>query len=90
MVKEKAKVLITKGAVIHEPGNSTKNKTGNWRILKPVKDSKKCTKCGLCWMYCPENAIDEKFRIDMDDCKGCGICARECPFGAIHMEKEEK
>jgi len=84
------KLKFNKGAVILEPGNSVNNKTGNWRVLKPVKDNKKCTKCSFCWMFCPDIAIDEKFEINYDYCKGCGICARQCPFGAIHMEKEEK
>lgn len=81
---------ITTGAVIHEPGSSAKNKTGNWRTLKPVKDNSKCTKCGLCWMFCPDNAINEKLEINYDYCKGCGICAKECPLKAIKMEQEEK
>ena len=78
------------GAVITEPGNSVKNKTGGWRSLKPIKDKSKCTKCGICWQFCPENCINEKFEIDYKYCKGCGICAKECVFHAIRMEKEEK
>ena len=84
------KIKITKGGAIKEPGNSVKNKTGDWRVLMPVKDNKKCTNCGFCWMFCPENAIDENFEINYDYCKGCGICVKECPFGALQMEKEEK
>lgn len=77
-------------AIITEPGNSEKNKTGGWRTLKPIKDDEKCKNCGICWQFCPETAIDEKFNINYDYCKGCGICARECPFKAIEMVKEEK
>ena len=81
---------ISIGANIKEPGNSKKNKTGSWRSFRPIKDKSKCTKCGLCWLFCPENAINEKFEINYDYCKGCGICANECPFKAIRMEKEKK
>ena len=77
-------------ATISTPGNSAKNKTGGWRTMKPIKDDKKCTDCGICWQFCPEMAINTKFDIDYDYCKGCGICAQECPFKAIVMEKEEK
>jgi pyruvate ferredoxin oxidoreductase delta subunit len=78
------------GAVITEPGNSLRNKTGNWRVMKPVRDPKKCTSCGFCWMFCPDMAVSEKFEINYDYCKGCGICVKQCPFGAITMEKESK
>lgn len=78
------------GAVITEPGSSTRYKTGDWRTLKPVRDKNSCTKCGLCWLYCPDSAIDENFDIDYDYCKGCGICAKECPVKAVTMLKEEK
>ncbi len=86
----KKKLKFNHAAIITEPGNSQENKTGNWRVLKPVKDDSKCTNCSFCWMFCPDMAIDEKFNINYDYCKGCGICARQCPFRAIIMEKEEK
>ena len=90
--KEKTKLPV--GAVISDAGNSVKNKTGSWRSLKPVIDYKKCNKCKVCWMYCPDNAIktlkDGSVEIDYDYCKGCGICANECKVKAIIMEVEEK
>ena len=69
------------------------NHTGDWRSQRPERDAEKCTNCGICWMYCPDNAIlpvENSFRICYDYCKGCGICARECPAGAISMAKEIK
>jgi pyruvate ferredoxin oxidoreductase delta subunit len=77
-------------ANILEPGNSIKNKTGGWRTMKPLRDKAKCTKCGICWQFCPDAAINEDFEVNYDYCKGCGICAKECPFNAIQMVKEEK
>lgn len=84
------KPKITIGAVIEEPGSTIKNKTGGWRSFRPVRDKEKCTKCGLCWKFCPDNAINEDFDVNYDYCKGCGICANICPFKAIKMVKEEK
>lgn len=64
--------------------------TGSWRSHRPVVDNKKCKKCQLCWVYCPEAVIDRhEITIDYRYCKGCGVCAKECPAGAISMEKEE-
>lgn len=66
--------------------------TGDWRGEdKPNLDSDKCTRCLLCWVYCPDAAInfDQKdVTINYDYCKGCGICATECPVNAITMIKE--
>lgn len=68
------------------------NHTGSWSIFRPGVDQDKCTKCGLCVIYCPEAAIemtDEGTVVDYDYCKGCGICGNECPAGAITMERGE-
>jgi pyruvate ferredoxin oxidoreductase delta subunit len=83
---------LTIGAVIVEPGNAAKNKTGSWRAFRPIIDVEKCTGCGLCSIYCPEPAIHKgkPAKIDYDYCKGCGICANECPFHAITMVPEGK
>ena len=81
------------GAVITEPGNTKKTKTGGWRTYKPVVDKSMCKKCGQCAEFCPEGAItitESGAEIDYDYCKGCGICAKECPLKGIKMELEEK
>ena len=70
-----------------------KNQTGEWRSQRPVLDPEKCSGCGICWMYCPDNAVETEggsFKISYTYCKGCGICASECPQGAISIEKEER
>jgi 2-oxoacid:acceptor oxidoreductase delta subunit (pyruvate/2-ketoisovalerate family) len=69
------------------------NETGEWRSQRPVLDPEKCNRCGLCWMYCPDNAVvveGGSYQICLKYCKGCGICAQECPKGAISIEKEER
>ncbi|MBN2232642.1 MAG: FAD-dependent oxidoreductase [Deltaproteobacteria bacterium] len=54
-----------------------------------------CTACGLCWFFCPDQAvvIDQRgvepvVRFDYDHCKGCGLCAASCPRGVIDMEED--
>jgi len=96
--KDRPKVLIYKNwkdlppIPISFPDNIMQ--TGDWRSFKPVLDKSKCTKCGLCWLYCPEGVIthgsDGYFEIDYKFCKGCGICCNECPNDAMKMEKEQE
>ena len=65
--------------------------TGSWRTSRPVVNLEKCNRCGLCFVFCPPQCIDqdgEKFIPDMEFCKGCGVCAKECPKGAITMTPE--
>lgn len=72
---------------------SLEYKTGSWRVFKPAIDYKLCTRCYLCEIYCPDDAVkidsDGAVIIDYDYCKGCGICAKECPVKAIKMVVEE-
>lgn len=78
------RVLVV--SVADEPGNSRYNKTGRWRYYDLRVDTAKCTKCGLCSLWCPDAAIyevDGAYTIDGDYCKGCGICMNECPRQAI-------
>jgi len=69
---------------------STEYITGDWRTFKPVRDLEKCNKCLICFIQCPDGAIQWKSEIEdiefnYDYCKGCGICANECPKKAIEM-----
>lgn len=77
-----------------EAGSSKKFKTGDWRALRPVWDSKKCTHCMFCVVYCPDNCIptknDKRLETNFDYCKGCGICMQICPVKCIKMEEEAK
>lgn len=76
------------------PTEGSAGLTGNWRTRRPVIVDSKCTKCNLCWLYCPEGTIVRvKGKIpviDLNYCKGCGVCANECPSKAIEMEDESK
>ncbi len=73
---------------VSEIKEAAAGKTGKWRTFRPVKDPEKCNSCFLCWIYCPESAIDQDLEINYEYCKGCGICANECPKKAIEMVKE--
>ena len=82
-------IKSSKGALVFVPGWSEENLTGSWRIHKPIVNPEKCTKCNICWLYCPDGVITkDKIEINYNYCKGCGICAEECPVDAIIMSKE--
>lgn len=78
--------------IVDQPGNTVEVETGTWRALRPVLDPSKCIKCLICWVYCPDLAIerleDDSVKINYYYCKGCGICAEECPTKAIQMVEE--
>jgi pyruvate ferredoxin oxidoreductase delta subunit len=82
------------GNIVTEAGSATLRKTGDWRAQRPVVDREKCNKCGLCWLNCPDAAIEPLengyYEPDLFYCKGCGICANVCPKDAISMIEEEE
>jgi pyruvate ferredoxin oxidoreductase delta subunit len=70
-------------------------RTGDWRTYRPVIDPVKCSKCGFCYLYCPEGVIEfdentKTYVIDYEYCKGCGICAKQCPKKCITFDREQK
>ncbi len=85
--------MQTSPSVFHV-GNATARHTGSWRFERPVINNDACTRCGLCFVRCPDGAIsldDEGFPIiDYDHCKGCMICHQICPLQAIHSQQETR
>ena len=85
--------VLATPSVLHA-GNAVARQTGSWRVERPVVDRDICTRCGLCFVRCPDGAIaldDEGFPvIDYDHCKGCMICQQICPLRAIESEKETR
>lgn len=81
---------ILEGAIVDTPGKSKDYHTGDWRSQIPEYYKDKCSKCGLCYVFCPDAAItveaDGFVKFNYDYCKGCGICAKECPKDAIAMK----
>lgn len=80
------------GIAVHDAGNAVAYQTGDWKSRRPILDKSKCSKCGMCFLYCPEGCIrpdDEGWFVsDLAYCKGCGVCASECPKKAIAMVTE--
>ena len=85
---------LNPGSIVTEPGNASQYKTGDWRSQRPIFDSHKCIKCGLCSIFCPEGCVEQNaegyVEANLFYCKGCGICARECWTQAITMIEEEE
>ncbi len=79
---------------ITSPGNSNIRRTGDWSIYKPVIDYDKCTKCMICYVYCPDSAItiDKSGYpvVNYNACKGCNICYTECPTKTITIARRIK
>ncbi|MFQ5791044.1 MAG: 2-oxoacid:acceptor oxidoreductase family protein [Acidobacteriota bacterium] len=79
---------------IYAAANTAERKTGSWRQFRPVLDLDQCSRCWLCFVWCPDGAIslDDEDRplLDYDLCKGCLLCAQECPTHAFHIEKESR
>ena len=62
--------------------------TSNWRIVRPVIDHEKCTRCFTCYIACPDscwsyNEKEEQMEWNWKFCKGCQICINECPADAL-------
>jgi hypothetical protein len=56
---------------------------------KPKIAKKKCTACGTCITWCPQDAItlvDEVAVIDARLCIGCGECLAMCRFDAVKYD----
>lgn len=97
MIKNEREVTwknVTTGTIVTEPGSARQYETGGWRSRRPILDLSKCNKCGLCYIFCPDMAIDMEAEgyptVSMFYCKGCGICAAECPKDVITMVEENE
>jgi 2-oxoacid:acceptor oxidoreductase delta subunit (pyruvate/2-ketoisovalerate family) len=67
--------------------------TSNWRIVRPVIDDEKCTRCLSCYISCPDscwsfNEKAEKMEWNWKFCKGCQVCINECPADALKAVPE--
>jgi uncharacterized protein len=65
---------------------SRKGKMEQHSTAKPKIVKKKCTGCGTCVKWCPQEAItlvDEQAVIASQKCIGCGECLAMCRFDAV-------
>jgi pyruvate ferredoxin oxidoreductase gamma subunit len=80
------------GPTITRGNTATMRQTGSWRTERPEIDLRRCKRCFLCYLYCPESAMrldNENYpHIDYEHCKGCMICYTECPGNAIAAKVE--
>jgi len=66
--------------------------TEGWRVFRPEIELARCTRCFLCFVLCPEGAIELDAQhypvVDYAHCKGCLVCVTECPPKAIAEVRE--
>ncbi len=58
-------------------------------VMKPEIIRDKCTGCGICIKWCPQDTItmeDGKAFIHSENCIGCGECLAVCQFGAVKFD----
>ncbi|HZR96699.1 MAG TPA: 4Fe-4S dicluster-binding protein [Gaiellaceae bacterium] len=77
-----------------DPAVAPQLRTGGWRTgVRPDVELERCIDCLLCWLYCPDSAVQldgTAFAgFDYDVCKGCELCAEVCPTGAIEMVADD-
>lgn len=68
---------------------SRKGKLAQHSTAKPTIVKKKCTGCGTCIKWCPQEAISldgKKAAIDSGECIGCGECLAMCRFDAVEFD----
>ncbi len=54
---------------------------------RPVIDSERCVRCGMCAETCRYGAIDRDLGVDHFSCESCGVCHWVCPEHAISMRE---
>lgn len=65
---------------------SRRGKMAQHSTAKPTIAAEKCTGCGTCVKWCPEEAIamvEEVAVIDDERCIGCGECLAMCRFDSV-------
>lgn len=68
----------------------TRRSLKNAFTTKPVINSRRCTRCGVCQGHCPQAAIlshGKRLEIDYRRCIRCFCCQEFCPQGAITVGK---
>ncbi len=80
------------GGVVR-PDPAERPRTGGWRTgVRPQVELDACVNCLLCWVYCPDSAVntsDGAFAgFDLDRLQGLRDLRDRLPTGAIEMVPE--
>jgi hypothetical protein len=87
-------LLAAFGGAIKNVAMGLSSRAGKLRqhaASKPRVDARRCTACGTCAEWCPQDAIavERAAHIDQQLCIGCGECAAVCPEGAVQIAWDE-
>jgi uncharacterized Fe-S center protein len=83
------------GAAIKNMGMGCASRAGKLdqhSTVRPRVNARQCRNCGLCFEFCPAEAIvqaEGHVTIDAGKCIGCGECLVICKPGAIKMKWDE-
>ena len=69
--------------------SSRMGKMAQHSVMSPEIIQSKCTGCGICIKWCPQNTItmeNGKAYIHKENCIGCGECLAVCQFGAVRFD----
>ena len=68
---------------------SRRGKLKQHSVMSPEINAQKCTACGMCIEWCPQDTItleNEKAYIHKENCIGCGECLAVCKYGAVMFD----
>jgi hypothetical protein len=80
------------GAAIKNIGMGLSSRKGKLRqhsVMSPAINGNRCTACGECVRWCPQDAVSlsgGKAVIRKESCIGCGECYAVCAFGAVMFD----
>ncbi len=83
------------GAALKNAGMGCASRAGKLdqhSVVHPRVNAKQCRNCGVCFDFCPAEAIVQSeghVVIDPAKCIGCGECLVVCKYGAIKMKWDE-
>lgn len=69
--------------------SSRRGKLVQHSVMSPEIIRSKCTGCGICIKWCPQNTItmeDGRAYIHKENCIGCGECLAVCQFAAVKFD----
>ncbi len=67
------------------------HRPGETEVFGPVIELERCTRCGICDIFCPGDIIFMDVMTNLpvveypEECFFCGICERECPEKIVKL-----